>query len=381
VQSTGLAVGVDSLLTTDTTPRLTGTVSDAAATVEVAVDGNTYDATNNGDGTWTLPDNTIDPALLPTDYDVAVTATHGLNVATDNTTDELKVRAKVTLGGDDDVRQAAFTDADGSAVIVGLSPARIGQVDLYFKSGSAVAVGGSARTRVIAAQDGVALDIVDVISDARVLSVRARRGETGGTTIGTITGDASLGKLSGRSTDLTGDGIDMDGGVIGCLVLRNIQADVTMGAQWDRGIVLRVGRNIEGSNILIGDSGVRSFVTGAMINSSVLLDVGSPADADLDQVYDLPDVDDIDGPKLIWTLRIRGYHGAPDDLMQNANIAAAAIFSASLKQAALDNRGSDFGLAAQAIGRLRLRQDNQTYLFGQHWLADPDDLTVRIDVA
>ena len=52
-------VTVDPLITNDNTPQLTGTVDDPTAVVEVTVNGNTYLATNNGDGTWTLPDDTI----------------------------------------------------------------------------------------------------------------------------------------------------------------------------------------------------------------------------------------------------------------------------------------------------------------------------------
>ena len=48
------------VLTNDGTPALTG--MDPTATVVVTVDGVDYPAVNNGDGTWTLADNTL-PAL------------------------------------------------------------------------------------------------------------------------------------------------------------------------------------------------------------------------------------------------------------------------------------------------------------------------------
>ena len=66
---------VDPLITSDTTPKLTGTVNDPSATVTVTVNGTTYPATNNGDGTWTLADNTITPALAEGVYDITVNAT------------------------------------------------------------------------------------------------------------------------------------------------------------------------------------------------------------------------------------------------------------------------------------------------------------------
>lgn len=89
----GLSVAtVDPLTTTDNTPPLGGRVSDATATVEVTVDGSSWTATNNGDGTWTLPDNTISPPLADGRYDVSVSATvAGGGVITDSTTDELLV--------------------------------------------------------------------------------------------------------------------------------------------------------------------------------------------------------------------------------------------------------------------------------------------------
>jgi len=85
-------VTVETLVTNDTTPELGGTVEDAAATIDVLVAGNSYSATNNGDGTWTLPDDAIDPALAVGTYDVAVTVTDWLgHVHTDETTDELVI--------------------------------------------------------------------------------------------------------------------------------------------------------------------------------------------------------------------------------------------------------------------------------------------------
>ncbi|NUG13554.1 hemolysin, partial [Acinetobacter seifertii] len=56
------------------TPALTGTVTDPTATVVVTVDGVNYPATNNGDGTWTLADNTL-PTLTDGPHTITVTAT------------------------------------------------------------------------------------------------------------------------------------------------------------------------------------------------------------------------------------------------------------------------------------------------------------------
>ncbi|SSR08323.1 BapA/Bap/LapF family large adhesin [Acinetobacter baumannii] len=71
---TAPVVALDDVLTNDSTPALTGTVNDPTATVVVNVDGVDYPAVNNGDGTWTLADNTL-PSLIDGPHTVSVTAT------------------------------------------------------------------------------------------------------------------------------------------------------------------------------------------------------------------------------------------------------------------------------------------------------------------
>lgn len=67
-------ITVNSAATLDSTPEITGTIEDALASVSIDFDGNTYAATNNGDGTWTLPDNAISPPLDSGRYLVVATA-------------------------------------------------------------------------------------------------------------------------------------------------------------------------------------------------------------------------------------------------------------------------------------------------------------------
>lgn len=59
----------------DQTPALTGNVDDPHATITVKIGGVTYNAINNGNGTWTLPDNSIAPALAEGDHDITITFT------------------------------------------------------------------------------------------------------------------------------------------------------------------------------------------------------------------------------------------------------------------------------------------------------------------
>jgi hypothetical protein len=95
LDTTAPVVTVDGLTTTDTTPELTGGVDDLSAAVRVTVNGRDYDATNNGDGTWTLADDTISPALEGGTYDVTVTATDAAgNVGTEVGTGALIIRTE-----------------------------------------------------------------------------------------------------------------------------------------------------------------------------------------------------------------------------------------------------------------------------------------------
>ncbi|SSQ84432.1 biofilm-associated protein [Acinetobacter nosocomialis] len=84
VDAVAPAVTVTTTLTNDSTPALSGTVNDPTAKVVVTVDGVDYPAVNNGDGTWTLADNTL-PVLTDGPHTVTVTATDPAgNVGTDN---------------------------------------------------------------------------------------------------------------------------------------------------------------------------------------------------------------------------------------------------------------------------------------------------------
>ncbi len=85
------AVTVDARFTGDDTPALTGEIDDIDATINIVVAGQTVSADNLGDGTWRVPDNTLDPIAAGT-YDVQATAVDPAgNTGTDNTTDELTI--------------------------------------------------------------------------------------------------------------------------------------------------------------------------------------------------------------------------------------------------------------------------------------------------
>jgi len=79
------AVTVDDLNIQDTTPAISGSVDDPTATVVVTVGGSDYTATNNGDGTWSLANDVVDP-LTPGAIDITVTATDPAGNAASATT-------------------------------------------------------------------------------------------------------------------------------------------------------------------------------------------------------------------------------------------------------------------------------------------------------
>ena len=82
-------VGVNAKSTSDTSPSLTGTISDTAASVSVRVYNGSYytyyAATNNGDGTWSLPRGDISTLANGT-YDLVVAGVNTSGIVAFNTT-------------------------------------------------------------------------------------------------------------------------------------------------------------------------------------------------------------------------------------------------------------------------------------------------------
>ncbi|MGI9442196.1 MAG: Ig-like domain-containing protein, partial [Rubripirellula sp.] len=82
-------ITVDSLVTNDATPKLTGTIEGAADSIEITVGGQTLPASQTGT-TWELADNSL-TALLEGTYDVVASASNSSGTGTDNTTNELTI--------------------------------------------------------------------------------------------------------------------------------------------------------------------------------------------------------------------------------------------------------------------------------------------------
>ena len=124
IDTTAPIVSISDLTTSDTTPALTGTVDDPTATVVVTVDGIDYTATNNGDGTWTLVDDTL-PVQPEGPATVTVTATDlASNTGTDTgnlTIDTTAPGTTVTIDSitDDSGVAGDFITNDNNGLTVG----------------------------------------------------------------------------------------------------------------------------------------------------------------------------------------------------------------------------------------------------------------------
>ncbi|QNX71609.1 BapA/Bap/LapF family large adhesin [Acinetobacter seifertii] len=215
VDTTAPVIALNDVLTNDSTPALTGTVTDPTATVMVTVDGVNYPATNNGDGTWTLADNTL-PVLADGPHTVTVTATDPAgNVGTDSavlTIDTIPANllGAITVPDDlngDGIINASELGADGSFnARVALGPdAAVGTV---------VNVNGTDYT--VSATDltnGYITAAIPVTADGAI-TIHAQavdaQGNISSPTDVTVTVDTTPANLLGAITvpdDLNGDGI------------------------------------------------------------------------------------------------------------------------------------------------------------------------------
>ena len=93
---------VDVLATANQNPQITGEIDDLDAQILVSVGGGTKTATNNADGTWTLPAGSLDSNLpIAVTYDVVLTTIDASNsppnIGTDASLNELTINGGVTV--------------------------------------------------------------------------------------------------------------------------------------------------------------------------------------------------------------------------------------------------------------------------------------------
>lgn len=63
---------VSKIITKDRSPKLTGLVNNPSLRIEIHINGRFYNATNHGDGKWSLPAGSINPELSDGNYDVTI---------------------------------------------------------------------------------------------------------------------------------------------------------------------------------------------------------------------------------------------------------------------------------------------------------------------
>lgn len=124
-------VTVNTLTTNVLSPELSGDIDDTNASISVAINSNSYNATNNGNGTWTLAEGAISPDLTDAIYEVGVVAMDAVgNLGMDQTNDELTV----------DTTSPVFTSATSSTIDENISEAYTAEAtdasDLSYSLGS-----------------------------------------------------------------------------------------------------------------------------------------------------------------------------------------------------------------------------------------------------
>jgi hypothetical protein len=319
-------VTVSTMTSGTASPSLTGKVNDATAIIAVTVNGLTYTATNNGNGTWTLAAGTI-AHLANSVYNVTVTATDSAgNVGTDATSNELVVL--VAAQGIDSTQSVVlgmgtykvmYVDADGTAVTISSGK---GDIAVSF-TGSGIATTTDSRSKTVTVTGAITKVDLEVVTDTSALTIKTNTKGDGLTSINQITGSGILGKLTGTKVDLIG-GIDMATGLIKNINLHSIRSDVTM-AKLDTGVVIKAG----------------------IIANSII------------------DTD------IIKSLRAVSRY-------QNTSVSADTIGTVKLSNVETDNGGTLFGISATTIKSLKVQQGKTWQTWGKNFTTTLGDFSVAV---
>jgi hypothetical protein len=315
IDTTAPVVTVASLVTTDTTPTLTGAIDDLGATIVVTVGGHQYTAMNNGDGTWTAA---VTQGLNEGRYDVAVTATDAAgNSGSDSSTGELAVAETrvVYLGGS--VHRVTYYDADNTKVTIACGTGSVAAT----LTGINLNVTGKGSLRTVQSLDGVLAVDLEVRNAVKNV-VFTTSGGDGWAELNSVTGAGRLTNLSAPTVDLIGGGIDMTN-MIDTVGLHNVQADVRMNNA-NRGVNFTFD-TLHNSNINVG------LIKGLTVNTAFV----------------------------------------------NSNITASRIVKAALHNVNTNNHSQHFGITASTIDSLKLVQPMGTLTWGKDFQNSLGDFMVQ----
>ncbi len=398
IDRTAPIVTVDAMTTTNRTPTITGTVSDPEAEIEVTINNKTYDVEDglviNADGTWELPTGIISPALSEGQtYDIVVTATDAANnEGVDATYNELTVVDYHPVNmRKKSLRRLRFWDTDGTLVKIAIKDSRqLGSITIYLGSDSPITdTAGHYSKALLESDTGIWISRIHIngINKIEGLVVKTKGGTVKGTTIGMITGTGVLSNLSAMMSEL--QGVSMVNGMIHNIRVRNLTGMIYMGATDNKAIKMTISEQVRYASIIITGTNISSFTAGSMINSSLFVGVTGPQDLlgvdGKDNVFDLPNVIDLQDGFSIGKVNIKGYRGAEGFLFENSNIAAWKIKSVKFKDPRLNNGTTPFGITATTINQgpklsFKLGKTNHRFKDGIWSPADlgVSDLEVRL---
>lgn len=173
----------------------------------------------------------------------------------------------LTFGGAEPGR-LDYTDADQTAVSVTLK----GGSGRVLFSGSQLSRTTEKKAFAVHGAGVMIAAIAFADTDAKSSLSFQTKGGDGYVTVGAVYGDAPLGKLTGKTCDLDGEGIHLTGdGIITSLDLHDVAdgTDILMPGLADRGVTVKAGRLGAGSDIVLDASGVKSLTAAEWAGSEL----------------------------------------------------------------------------------------------------------------
>lgn len=236
VDTTAPSITVDSLLTNDTTPELSGAVSDATgvSSVEVVVNGQPYAATVLG-GAWTA---VVTNALSESVYEVGATATDVAgNAGSDATSNELTIDM---TGPSVAFTSVAVSDSTPSLTVEVSDAAGVGSVTVTIDGDSYAATHGSGDSWTAQVTGALADGLYDLQADvADSLGNPGVEVFSDAVRIDTTAPVATLNETGANDSSPTLTGTITDGGAIDTFAIAvdgDVLTPAIVGSDWSVGV-------------------------------------------------------------------------------------------------------------------------------------------------